>query len=303
MQAATHKVQVIKMLSDVSKQTHKLIALLFAALLLSACGGGGGEDGDADTNSSSSASTSSNTNTAKPDAASSVSSSSAAPDTAPPSATNVQVYKIASTRITLKWQPSADNVAVSFYEIRRNDTIIATPSYPDSSFQDNGLSSDTRYSYTITSVDSSGNRSVRSSPLITKTLPGSTLNTGSSSSASSSDNGDINISSSASSSDNGGIDAASSTSSSSVDNNGGMQTYTWSHPTSRKNGAYLELDEIGGYEIRFKPSLNNDFIYLTLEGNETTSFSSDLIPTNSIVEIAIYDINGLYSDFIGIEPH
>src|SRR5690606_21524289 len=27
---------------------------------------------------------------------------------------------------------------------------------------------------------------------------------------------------------------------------------SWSHPTQRENGEYLELDEIGGYELRYR---------------------------------------------------
>lgn len=277
------------MLSDVSKQIQKLAVLVFISLLLSACGGAG-EDESANTSSTASSST---TNTAKPDGTSSSStSSSLAPDTTPPSTTSLQVYRISSTSITLKWQPSADNVEVSFYEIRRNDSIIATLSYPDSSIQDNGLNPNTTHSYTITSIDSSGNRSVRSSPLITKTLPslGSISNTSSSSSASSID---------ASNSSNGGISVNSSSSSSSVDN---QKTFSWSHPKFRENGNFLELDEIGGYELRFKQNPNEDFVYLTIEGNETTSLSTDFIPNNSIVEISTYDTNGLHSNFVAIQP-
>jgi len=125
---------------------------------------------------------------------------------------------------------------------------------------------DTSYSYSITTVDTSGNRSVTSPTFTIKTLVGQMTNDGSASS------------------------------------NDDKQTFSWSHPAARQNGDYLELDAIGGYEIRFKSTPNDDFTYLNIEGNRTTSISTNLIPINSSVEISAYDINGLYSMFVSIRP-
>lgn len=54
------------------------------------------------------------------------------------------------------------------------------------------------------------------------------------------------------SSDQSSSTSLSSRSSSSISSSAPSQTVTveWSHPNERENGAYLELSEIGGYEIR-----------------------------------------------------
>lgn len=74
----------------------------------------------------------------------------------------------------------------------------------------------------------------------------------------------------------------------------------WSHPISRANGDYLNLDEIGGYDIRYKAVLDLLYIHIDIKGNSTTSYKF----LNSIIdlkfEIAVYDINGVYSDYVPI---
>jgi hypothetical protein len=103
----------------------------------------------------------------------------------------------------------------------------------------------------------------------------------------------------------GGISLASSTvssikssfSSSSIAISG---TLTWSHPRSRTNGNYLELEDIGGYEIRYKPLNNDNYQNITIVGNGTLSYKLDSVDPNSEVEIAVYDTMGLYSDFVSV---
>jgi hypothetical protein len=69
--------------------------------------------------------------------------------------------------------------------------------------------------------------------------------------------------------------ASSSTSSSVVD--GSVSLY-WDVPNQRENGEYLDITEIGGYEVRYK--LKGDYEF----------------------QIATFDTNGLYSGFVGIDP-
>ncbi len=77
-------------------------------------------------------------------------------------------------------------------------------------------------------------------------------------------------------------------------------TIEWAHPTARENGDYLELTEIGGYQIRYKAPTAAVFSYITIVGNGTTSY----VFTQSIVglqlQIAVYDSSGIYSDFVSI---
>jgi hypothetical protein len=76
----------------------------------------------------------------------------------------------------------------------------------------------------------------------------------------------------------------------------------WSHPTQRENGQYLELAEIGGYEIRYRLNSLGNYISVTVNGNSTREFALGSIPSNSDFQIAVYDTQGLYSEFVGITP-
>ena len=78
-------------------------------------------------------------------------------------------------------------------------------------------------------------------------------------------------------------------------------TLAWLAPKARENGTYLELDEIGGYEIRYQPLGTTDYSYIKLD-NRTTEYSSDQLPSNALYEIAVYDMNGLYSEYVALIP-
>ena len=75
-------------------------------------------------------------------------------------------------------------------------------------------------------------------------------------------------------------------------------TIQWSHPTQRENGAYLELHEIGGYEIRVRTSGNSSYTTYRITGNTTTSYTLPAYNSDTSVEIAVFDTAGIYSSFI-----
>ena len=74
----------------------------------------------------------------------------------------------------------------------------------------------------------------------------------------------------------------------------------WRQPDARENGAYLELSEIGGYQIRYKTPTATAYNYITIEGNTTTDYEFNKSIIGLKFEIAVYDSNGLYSDFVVI---
>lgn len=87
-----------------------------------------------------------------------------APDTTPPSQpTNLSGSAISSTQINLSWTASTDNIAVSGYDIYRNNSKIATVT--STTFGDSGLSANTTYSYYVVAKDSSGNVSQASTTI------------------------------------------------------------------------------------------------------------------------------------------
>lgn len=75
----------------------------------------------------------------------------------------------------------------------------------------------------------------------------------------------------------------------------------WAHPNSRENGEYLELSEIGGYELRYQGP-KGDYVHLSLETFVTQLVTNEL-PKTAEFEIAVYDTDGRYSRFVPIQPH
>lgn len=72
----------------------------------------------------------------------------------------------------------------------------------------------------------------------------------------------------------------------------------WSPPTERENGEYLEEEEIGGYEIRYRSSEQEDFEVVTIEGGMTDEYAFTDLAGPVEFEIATYDRDGLYSIFV-----
>ena len=90
-------------------------------------------------------------------------------DTTPPSVPSGLTATAASDKIVnLSWTQSTDNMCVSGYKIYRNGTQIGTSAAP--SYSDNSCSSQTTYSYTVSSYDAAGNNSAQSSPVSVTSL-------------------------------------------------------------------------------------------------------------------------------------
>ncbi len=79
-------------------------------------------------------------------------------------------------------------------------------------------------------------------------------------------------------------------------------TLEWASPQTRENGDYLELTEIGGYEIRYKHRADSQYQVLILEDATATEYSFGHLRGGYEFKIAVYDINGLYSQFVPIRP-
>ena len=78
---------------------------------------------------------------------------------APTTPTNL-VAVASGTAVTLVWSASTDDVAVTAYDIYRNDVKVgATPSL---NFTDSGLTANTAYRYAVAARDAQGNASARS---------------------------------------------------------------------------------------------------------------------------------------------
>jgi uncharacterized protein CbrC (UPF0167 family) len=82
----------------------------------------------------------------------------------------------------------------------------------------------------------------------------------------------------------------------------GSVTLRWSTPNARENGDYLELDDIGGFEVRYKKSTDISYTTKVIADNRTNSINLGTLSGTYQFEIAAYDTNGLYSTFIPIQP-
>lgn len=99
--------------------------------------------------------------------------------------------------------------------------------------------------------------------------------------------------------------AASSMSSSSANQASGIDgpaVIYWSIPTHRENGEHLDITEIGGYELRYKKKSASDFSRITIASGFTDTYYFDYLRGEYVFEIATFDVNGLYSNFVPISP-
>jgi len=89
-------------------------------------------------------------------------------DTTPPSIpTNLSANVVSSSEIDLSWTASTDNVAVTGYQVLRNNTQLATS--PNASFSDKTAVPGVQYTYAVAAFDAAGNTSGQSAPVIAET--------------------------------------------------------------------------------------------------------------------------------------
>lgn len=62
--------------------------------------------------------------------------------------------------VTLAWQASTDNIAVTGYQVYRNGALVGTST--SAGFTDSGLTASTAYSYAVRALDAAGNQSLNS---------------------------------------------------------------------------------------------------------------------------------------------
>lgn len=95
---------------------------------------------------------------------------------------------------------------------------------------------------------------------------------------------------------------SSSSSSSSSEMISGPVLLAWTVPSVRENGDELIVEEIGGYEIRYKSDQDTDFTSVKIDGGYVNSYYFNYLEGHFQFEIAAYDTSGLYSRFVTITP-
>jgi parallel beta-helix repeat protein len=93
-------------------------------------------------------------------------------DNVPPSVpTGLATTLVSQNQVNLTWNASTDNVGVTSYTIYRDGTVRGTVNGTTTTFQDNTVSPNTTYAYTVAAFDAAGNNSGQSAALPVTTPP------------------------------------------------------------------------------------------------------------------------------------
>ncbi|HEX7764260.1 MAG TPA: fibronectin type III domain-containing protein [Cellvibrio sp.] len=214
-------------------------------------------------------------------------------DLPPSTPDNLLLQAISYNSALIGWQASTDDVALSYYEVRRDGVVIGTTTAAELAFTDIALTPNTYYTYRVRAIDSKGNGSNFSNALITKTLLTAT-NTSSSGTSSSNSSLSSSVTSSFSS-----VASSNSSSSSSVLTSVSLK---WLQPTHRENGELMAPTDIGGYQIRYYSAEKQAWVIETIANPNTNMIILTGTSTGDTYEIATFDTEGLYSRFISLNP-
>lgn len=77
-------------------------------------------------------------------------------------------------------------------------------------------------------------------------------------------------------------------------------TLYWSTPLERLNGDALTYSDIGGYEIRYKTPAEDTYSSVVIDDPYADQYSLvDLANAGDyVIEVAVFDTQGIYSDFV-----
>ena len=93
---------------------------------------------------------------------------------------------------------------------------------------------------------------------------------------------------------------SSSSSASNTQHVAGSVGISWTAPNKRENGDYLDVTDLGGYEIRYKKTSDAKFTYISINDAWTNSYNFPWLEGDYIFQIAAFDKNGVYSPFVDI---
>ncbi|HMW73533.1 MAG TPA: malectin domain-containing carbohydrate-binding protein, partial [Cellvibrionaceae bacterium] len=79
----------------------------------------------------------------------------------------------------------------------------------------------------------------------------------------------------------------------------GALTISWDAPTQRPTGELIARTDIGGYVVRYKLRAANTYTSVTLPASVFTFTSAKLVGDYDF-EIASFDVNGVYSEYVKI---
>jgi len=217
---------------------------------------------------------------------------------------SVKADTVLSNKVQISWTAATDNVGVTKYKIFRDQVQIATLLGTQASYTDNTVVANKSYVYGVAAGDAAGNFSTAKSLLVTTPAAQSSASSKAASSVSSSK-------SSAPSSVSSSSKAASSSSSkaaSSVANRvgpwvvNGPVALKWTAPILRENGTALDITEVGGYELRYRESADKAYTYISINDAWKNYYNFSYLTGTYSFQVAAFDKNGLYSNFVDLAP-
>lgn len=78
--------------------------------------------------------------------------------------------------------------------------------------------------------------------------------------------------------------------------------FRWTPPKQRENGDFLDITEIGGYELRYKSKSDDQYTSIIIKNSYIDTYSLENLQGEYEFEIAAFDILGLYSIFVKLKP-
>lgn len=82
----------------------------------------------------------------------------------------------------------------------------------------------------------------------------------------------------------------------------GVVNLQWKTPTKRENLNQLDITELGGYELRYRKVSDELFTYVTINDPWTNYYYFPWLEGAYIFQVAAFDKEGLYSQFIDLIP-
>jgi hypothetical protein len=81
----------------------------------------------------------------------------------------------------------------------------------------------------------------------------------------------------------------------------GSVAITWTAPDKRENGDPIYIEELGGYEIRYKKVGDSKYTYISINDPWTQNYKFDWLEGDYTFQIAAFDKEGIYSPFVDIQ--
>jgi hypothetical protein len=78
--------------------------------------------------------------------------------------------------------------------------------------------------------------------------------------------------------------------------------FKWTPPKQRENGDFLDLTEIGGYELRYKRKSENLYTSVIISDSYIDTYYFENLQGEYEFEIAAFDTLGVYSIFVKLKP-